>query len=51
MSVTSDVATMRKILNLLDTTEDAEVRADLIDLAIELADRSGECEAEWRNYR
>jgi hypothetical protein len=46
-----DIDLLNDILDRLDVEEDDHVRADLIDEAIELADRDSACAAEWLNYR
>ena len=51
-SVTSiDLAELRRIMGELDRENDDRRRADLIDAAIDLADRDPECRYEWRMYR
>lgn len=44
-------ARMWSVLDQLDVEEDDRRRADLIDEAIDLADRDPHAAAEWRAYR
>lgn len=44
-------ARMWTILDQLDVEEDDRRRAELIDEAIDLADRDPHCASDWRGYR
>ena len=42
---------LREVMNQLDTEDDDNVRADLIDEAIGLSDIDVTCAEEWGDYR